>query len=59
MKSKLTCKTENEEYRIRRFKVEQIFVLKDYKLSNPKLLKEWKSEIWIYKVPLKKMEKNY
>ena len=36
-KSKLTCKTENEEYKMRRFKVEPIFVLKDYKLSNPKL----------------------
>ena len=41
-KSKLTCKTENEEYKMRRFKVEPIFVLKDYKISNPKLLKTGK-----------------
>ena len=36
------------------FKAEQIFMLKDYKRLNPKLLKEQKSEIWIYKFQPKK-----
>ena len=33
-------------------------MLKDYKRLNPKLLKEKKSEIWIYKIQLEKWRKT-